>query len=255
MHYRIIPDANAFAEAMEISKQHNVSFEYNDFWHPEVYEDASKIDELISLYKASGRDLSKDTMHGAFLGLDLAALDPVLKYRSRLLLSKSMEIANRLGVGGVVFHTGLIGGLELDYYLEHFYEEATSFWSEQCRKYPNITVYIENSFEKSPEIFVELLNRMKDVQNFKVCFDYAHAILTPTDIEKWVSELAPFIGHMHINDNDLVNDLHQVPGEGKIDFSKWKKLMEKYEIDCSVLIEINGNDRIEKALNYMSTIS
>lgn len=253
MHYHIIPDASSLAEAMEIKKEYGISFEYNDFWHPEVYCNSAKIDELISLYKSAG-DLSNDTMHGAFLGLDLAALDPILKERSQKLLDQSMDIANRLGVKGVVFHTGLIGGLDLDYYLENWLNEATSFWTKECEQYPDLTVYIENSFEHSPDVFCELLKRMGNVKNIKLCFDYAHAILTPTPIETWAKKLSPYIGHMHINDNDLKNDLHLPLGEGKIDFKELKTLFEKYELDCSVLLELNGYEGIKKSLTFVNEL-
>lgn len=250
MHYLVIPDISKYEEFQKL----DCPYEYNDFWHPEVYEDKAKVEELISFYKSCEHDVSKDTMHGAFLGLDLAASDKVIRERSRELLSMSMDIASRLGVGGVVFHTGLIGGLELDYYLDNWLDEAVLFWTKQCKKYPDIVVYIENSFERNPDIFVRLMKQMSRVQNFRICFDYAHAILTPTPMEKWLDSLSPYIGHMHLNDNDLINDLHQVPGEGRIDFSNWKKLFEKYKLNCSVLLELNGLDNIKKALSYMNSL-
>jgi len=190
-------------------------------------------------------------MHGAFLALDVAAQDSVIRNRSIELYEQSLAIADRLGIKGVVFHTGLLGTLRIKYYLEAWLEATVEFWSEKCRQYPHLTVYMENTFEQEPDIFERLMERMMDVPNFRLCLDYGHAILTPTPIEKWVKVFAPYLGHMHLNDNDLKDDLHLIPGQGRIDFDKWKRLMDENAISTSVLLEINGCENAQAALEYM----
>jgi len=254
MIYSFIPDFAHLEQSITIAQTYEAGWEYNDFVFPQMYDDAEGIQRRIEVYKELNRDRTKDTMHGAFLGLDLAAIDPVIRARSRELYRQSMSIANHLGIKGVVFHTGLIGSLKLDYYLNNWLEETVAFWTDICAIYPELMVYMENSFEQDPDIFIRLMDRMKNVPNFKLCLDYGHAILTTTPIEEWVKRLSPFIGHMHLNDNDLIDDLHLVPGQGKIDFIKWKRLMEENNIDTSVLLEINGCDRATQALEYMRTL-
>lgn len=251
MNYSIIPDSDNIEPAIELSNKFGVNWEYNDFTEPVVYDDLAKVDELIEFYKGIDRDRSGDTMHGAFLGLDLAALDDTLRDRSRKLMAQSVDIAERLKIKGVVFHTGLIGGLRIDYYIENWLKSATEFFTKQCRMHPTITIFVENTFEQEPDILVELMHRMSGIDNFKLCLDYGHAALTDTPLEQWVQQMAPYIGHMHLNDNDLKNDLHLVPGLGSIDFQNWKKLLECNGIDTSVLLELRGYDRIEQAVRYM----
>lgn len=251
MIYSIIPDAGNIEPAIELSKEYKVNWEYNDFTEPQIYDDKAKVDELIEFYRGIDRDRSQDTMHGAFLGLDLAAMDDTLRERSRQLMAQSVEITDRLGIKGVVFHTGLIGQLRVDYYLKNWLDNAVEFWTEQCERYPSITIFVENSFEQEPDILVELMQRMKGVKNFMLCLDYGHAALTSTPLEIWVEKLGPYIGHMHLNDNDLKDDLHLVPGTGKIDFVKWQRLMMDNRIDTSVLLELRGYPRIEQAVRYM----
>lgn len=251
MIFSIIPDAGNIGPAIEFSKKYNVNWEYNDFAEPEIYGDATKVDELVEFYKNIDRDRSADTMHGAFLGLDMAAMDEVLRNRSRELMAQSLDIADRLGIKGVVFHTGLIGELRVDYYLENWLNGAVEFWTEQCSRHPKLYVYMENSFEQEPDVLLELMHRMEGVTNFKLCLDYGHAALTSTPLDAWVRTLAPYIGHMHLNDNDLLNDLHMVPGTGKIDYAKWQNRMEENNIDTSVLLELRGYERIEQSIRYM----
>lgn len=249
--FYIIPDISDISKTIELTTKYNLGWEYNDFTLPDVYDKQDSIDAIIDFYIKIDRDRSMDTMHGAFLGLDITATDTVIRERSRHLIEQSVSIANRLGIKGVVFHTGLVGGLRLKYYIDAWVNNACTFYTRLCSEYPDVTIYIENSFEQEPDALIQLMERMVNVKNFKICFDYAHAILTKTPIEIWCEKLAPYIGHMHLNDNDLVDDLHLAPGKGKIDFDEWKRLMEKYHIDTSVLIELKGYEEEKQALEFL----
>lgn len=257
MNYSIIPNRNKIEGALELSKKYGVNFEYNDFTSPEVYDNASKVDEIIDFYLNIDRDRSNDTMHGAFLGIDIAAVDPLLKDRSKKLCKQSLEIAKHLEIKGVVFHTGLIGTLRVDYYVNNWLDEAVSFFTELCNEYSDQFIYMENSFEQEPDVFVRLMERMKDVPNFRLCLDYGHAILTTTDVGVWVKAFAPHLSHIHLNDNDLKDDLHLAVGKGKIDFSEFKFLMEEYipEYSGAVLLEMNGYDNVEESVEFLKTVT
>ena len=58
---------------------------------------------------------------------------------------------------------------------------------------------------------------------------------------------------MHVNDNDLCSDLHQVPGKGRIDWRKYDLLTAGMK-DASVLVELSGLERQKDALKYLSSI-
>ena len=255
MNYSLIPDLNSIDDALALSKSYNLCFEYNEFTKPEVYSDAKEIERIINTYKLLDRDRSNDTMHGTFLGIDVAAIDPIIRNRSQELCKLSMEIAQRLSIKGVVFHTGLLGLLRVQYYIDNWLNDAEGFFGKLCEDYPDIFIYMENSFEQEPDVFIELMKRMSRYPNFKLCLDYGHAILTSTEVEKWIEAFAPYIGHMHLNDNDLKDDLHLPVGDGKIDFYKWKKLTEKYNINTSALLEMNGYDKVEKSIKHLSQIT
>lgn len=254
MTFSIIPECSLIGDTLMLTDRYGVSWEYNDFTMPAVYDNPEEVKKLIERYKSIDRDRSNDTMHGAFLGLDAAAIDPVLRARSESLMKQSMDIAKELGLKGVVFHTGLIGGLCLDYYLDNWLGKMEALLRGFAKDYPDLFIYLENSFEKTPDIFLRFFEATKDVPNIKFCLDYAHAILTPTPIEEWVEKLAPFTGHMHLNDNDLKDDLHMVPGTGKIDFAKWKHLMDKYNYASSVLLELRGVEKQERALEFIMAL-
>lgn len=249
--FLIIPDINRLSDSVSIAEKYGVAFEYNDFYYPNVYGDPAETDRRIELYKSLDRDRSSDTLHGAFFDVSIASTDKNIRGHSRRLVEQSAEIASRLGIKGVVYHTGLISKLNFGAYREAWLNAAVEVFKPLCKKYPDLEFYMENTFEATPDVFVELMQRMSDTVNFKLCLDYAHAVLTSTPPEKWFDALYPYIGHMHINDNDLERDLHLVPGEGKIDYSLYCRLCEKHKVNASVLLELTGVEAQIKALEFM----
>lgn len=252
--WMIIPDFNNLRESLSLAEEYNAAFEYNDFFDPAVYSDEEEVKKRISLYKGCSRNPSKDTLHGVFFDIAITSKDPVICDYSRQKMEQSMAIAQELGVRGVVFHSGLISGLKQKAYLENWYEIQEEWLRYLLDKYSSLSIYMENTFETEPQILSELKRRMQDAERFRLCLDYAHAVISQTAPEQWVAAMAEDIGHIHLNDNDLYADLHMVPGEGAIDFTHFKELLDKYKVDCPVLLEITGTEKQKKALQYMSGI-
>lgn len=250
--WHIIPEYENIEKSLELAEKYDAVFEYNDFFKAPVFENKQVLEERIQFYLGLNRDRSKDTIHGIFLDLSIASQDTTIREYSRKQIALSMEIADRLGVKGVIFHTGLIGGLTVDYYIVGWLTAAEEVFGKLAKQYPHIMIYLENSFEFSPDVFISLMERVKDIPNIKLCLDYGHAALTLTPLSEWVEKMAPYIAHMHLNDHDLKSDLHLAPGEGKIDYAYFKELMEKYNVNVSTLLEVNGLERQAKALEYVS---
>lgn len=254
----IIPEYEHLGESVALAKEYGAAFEYNDFYLPAVYQSKSRVEELIKRYTGLDRDRSKDTMHGAFLDLAPSSQDSVLKKYSGEMMEQSMEIAKRLGVRGVVFHAGLVSGVENAPYIENWLNCMEELFDKFAQEYPGIGIYLENTVERVPDYHVELMKRIhkdtKQTHKIGLCLDYAHAALTTTDSEEWVKAFKPYIAHIHINDNDLKRDLHAVPGEGRIDFNGFKTSLEKYGIQVPILLELRGIEAQKKSLEYMEQL-
>ena len=251
----IIPEYERLEESAALAEEYGAAFEYNDFFDPAVYENPQEIQRRIAAYKSLDRDRSCDTMHGAFLDVLFVSRDPVIRQRSRALVEQSFEIAGQLGVRGVVFHTGLLTGLiKSEPYINPWLREAEAFWRQMAKKYSSLDIFMENTFEDSPDVLLRLKESLSDCSNFRLCLDYGHACLTPTPMEDWVKQMAPRTGHMHLNDNDLIADCHWVPGDGEIDWKNCSRLLEKYGLRCPVLLELGGIENQRRALEYMREV-
>jgi len=247
----IIPDKDKIEDSLAISRKYGAYFEYNDFFEPSVLDDEKKKEELISFYKQLDRDRSMDTLHGAFYDVTIHSSDSKIREISELRIRQSMEIAQKLELRGVIFHTNIIPNFKVKFYLDGWVEQNTRFYKKILHEYPGIFVFMENMFDFDPEVLVLLAERMKDEKYFGLCIDYAHAAISPMPADEWIRKTAPYIKHMHINDNDLKVDLHQAIGNGKIDYIEYNELLKKYGVDASVLVEVRGIQEQLVSLEYM----
>lgn len=247
----MIPDWLHIKESRALAEKWNAAFEYNDFFHMNLVDDEEMLKKRIQAYKEMKRDRSKDTLHGAFLDLCINSQDKKLAELSKFRMRQSMEIAAELHIKGVIFHTNYISGFHIPHYIEAWMESSESFYRQLAKEYDGIEIYMENMFDTSPYTLTEFANRMKDVHNFGVCFDVAHGNVSSTPMEEWFEQLAPYIRHFHINDNDGKADLHLPLGKGCIDWNKYQMLINKYDVQSSVLIEVSSMEAVQESFLYM----
>lgn len=247
----IIPEISQIEESVALAEEYNAAFEYNDFYVPSVYLSKERIEGYIKVYTELNRDRSRDTLHGAFIDLAPSSMDRVIRQYSRDLMEQSMEIGAKLGVRGVVFHSGLVPGVENNQYIDNWLGCMEDLFREFAKNYQGTEIYLENTVERIPDYHVALMQKMTDVKNVRLCLDYAHAVLTQTEPDEWVRIFAPYIGHMHLNDNDLQTDMHAVPGDESIDYSKMQTSLEKYDVNVPILLELRGIEAQRRALEYM----
>lgn len=247
----LIPDMEHIEESLELARQYQACFEYNDFFMPQVFSDEAEIEKRIQFYKALKRDRSHDTLHGAFLDVTIHSQDEKIREVSRERARQSLSIAERLGIRGVVFHANLIAGYYDENYLNGWLTASVDFYKEMLAEFPKLEIFVENMFEARPDDLKRLAEEMKEEPRFGLCLDYAHAAVFGKKPVMWVKELAPYIRHLHINDNDLCGDKHWHIGEGQMDWNEFSEAMKRYEVQTSVLIEVRGNENWHRSAEYL----
>lgn len=251
--WSIIPEYEHREASMELALAFGAAFEYNDFFQPKVYEDEAEVKARIQNYSSLPRSRERDTVHGVFLDMAAASTDRYLREYSRKRMRQSVEIADRLGAKGVVFHSSLIRGLQKESYLTAWADQMEEWFSTLLRQYPNIELYLENTFEETPEPLLGLAERLKEYPQFGLCFDYAHAFISGSPVEEWTKRMAPYVKHLHINDNDGRQDLHRIPGTGVLNWSRFAEETKGLE-HCTTLVELDGIEAQRKALRFLENI-
>lgn len=68
---------------------------------PDILDDQQKQEEIIEYYAKYRTDFSQDTMHGAFLDVNIHSMDSRIREVSVQRVRQSMDIAERMGLRGV----------------------------------------------------------------------------------------------------------------------------------------------------------
>lgn len=244
----IIPDIARMDESLSLAREYALGFEYNDFYCN--LDDGAAIDEKIALYR---RNLPPEscTMHGAFFDVVVGSADAQIRAISRQRIMQSIEICKKLGARAVVFHTNTIANFHSRAYQESWLLENAAFYADVLQGNREIDILIENMFDESPELLLRLSERLSTHPNYGVCLDFAHASLSQTGIERWVEQLSPYIRHVHINDCDGREDNHLPLGRGVLDIPAFFALLERYQVDTSILIEVKGVENQRESLDYL----
>lgn len=250
--YLIVSRAERLEEHLKLAAEYGVGLELNDFFDPKVLDSKERQQELIDCYLKKGLPKGS-TMHGAFFDVTVFSSDAMIREISELRMRQSMDIAQKLGVKGVVFHANSNPQVPGAFYKTQVIEKTVAFLKELLDQYPNLDIYLENMFERQPGIIVRIAEELTEYKNFGICLDYAHASISGTPISEWVEALAPYVKHMHINDNDLQEDLHLALGTGKIDWNQFFQYVEQYFTSCSILIETTLPENQKISLEYLRT--
>lgn len=248
-----IPRLDQIDKFIKFSEQYNAGFEYNDFFVPDILDNTEQIQKIVKKYKKIKRDRSEDTLHGVFLDVCVNSADSLIYKTSDFRIHQSMNIASELGVKAVIFHTNYIPNFKLKSYLDSWLDLNEKYWRNILAEYPNLEIYMENMFDDDSELLRKLAERLKDEPRFGVCLDIAHAYISSEPVNSWCHKLSPYIRHMHINDNNGIEDLHSPVGTMNIDWKAYNNYISTLpeEKRPTVLIEVRGIEDLEASVEFM----
>lgn len=246
-----IPTLDRLEDFVHFSEEYGASFEYNEFFMPYILDDPQKTKDIMDMYLKTGRDVSNDTLHGAFLDICVDSADPKIFAVSDLRVRQSMDIAERMGLKAVIFHTNYIVNFRLDSYCQNWLEGNEHYWRSLLKDYQGLQVYIENMFDDKPILLSTLAKRMQDEPRFGVCLDIAHAAISGTPLDVWMNAMEPYVKHLHINDNDGIQDLHAVIGKGVINWEAFTGWCQNLAEKPSILIEVRGFNDLKASVENM----
>ncbi len=246
----VIPGVNQLSEWECFAGEQQLGYEFNDFFNPDVLEDDIEKNRLVEKYTSSTLP-SYCTMHGAFYDIVPTSIDKRVREISHMRIVQSIECALRLGAKAVVFHTNYNPFLDSKEYKKQWIKANVEYWGQVLKQYPDMGIYLENMFDSSPEILIGLSEELSSLNNYGVCLDWAHAMLSKVSAENWAKDLGKYVKHIHINDNDLVSDLHLAWGDGKIDRDTFYLSYDEEMSGATILIETNDFDAAKRSVQML----
>jgi len=193
------------------------------------------------------------TLHAPFSDFNPGSNKRRIRKRSLQIANQSLQLAEKLHARRVVFHPGLEYGAD-SRKLQLWLDNSLNFWPELLAKAAEIhcVICLENIFEGSPEIFIELLEAMNSPQMGHV-FDIGHwNIFSTRKLVDWLNLTAPYLKHLHLHDNHGERDEHLAIGQGYVPFSTLFEWLKSREHPPTMTLENHNLPDVEKSLKVLS---
>ena len=232
----IIPDFKNIDDSIRLARGYDAGFEYNDFNYARSLDDEAFCEKTVNEYK-SYKLPDYTTNHGAFIDVLPYSTDKKIKEISIHRINQSIEITRKIGAKSVVFHLNYNPYLNHELYVKIFPKLNIDVWRPIIEENPDINIYIENMFEQDPYIIKKVAKALSEYDNFGLCLDWSHAVLSKTNPQIWAEELKEYVKHIHLNDNDLKVDTHLAWGSGEINRNQFYNCYNRYLSDATILIE------------------
>lgn len=160
------------------------------------------------------------TLHAPFVDLAPGAVDPYIRQASRNKLRKAFELIEVFEPVAVVCHLNYEKnkhGYKQAEWLRHSLDTWRDLLDLAARH--RTPLMLENTYETEAAMHRLILEELaSDYARF--CFDVGHSMaFAHSDWRDWLPELAPWLGQLHLHDNNGDTDEHLAVGAGRFDFA------------------------------------
>jgi sugar phosphate isomerase/epimerase len=197
----------------------------------------------------------KLTVHSPILDMNIASANKSFRNISIHLVMKSIEHAAEIGAELVVVHPGLHSPLEYlvprvhwDYSRESLRKIITN--AEKL----GVRVAVENMPGNTPCLLInasEFQSFIDEGLPLQMTLDVGHAN-TASQLKPFLDNMSGRIIHVHLHDNNGLNDDHMVVGKGTIDWDLVRSKIDSSKITC--VIENNTLSDAKESLRKINQL-
>lgn len=206
--------ATVCAEHKKIVEKYGIGIELDQFCQAEKMDeplDSEVHVEIEGLVKKAGKCI----LHAPFSEIFPAAIDPKARKLAMDRLQQAAGFAVNYNADKMVVHSGYV---PLVFFKEWHEDKSVEFWEEMMYgRSDGLQIVVENVMDDEPYMIVKMMERIKN-PNIKLCFDVGHAAcVSRVPVEEWLDVMAPYLGHLHIHNNDGTHDYHKPVFNGIVD--------------------------------------
>ena len=202
--------------ALDAIREHKLNIEFDHLCISENLDRPEQtLQEMKEDFRTSGAKAA--IVHGPYTELNASSVDPKAAALTMERYHQTYKVCRELGIQRMILHSGYIPIL---YYKEWHIEKSVDFWKRFIQdKEENFHLYIENVFEDEPYCLKEILEGIHD-SRVGLCLDVGHVNASSDpkyDVYHWIEVLSPWIGHVHLHNNNGIKDEHAPIYQGTMD--------------------------------------
>lgn len=245
-------------DCIKLALQYNLGIELMTFAFPYVLDNNWR--DLLASYKDWLAPVRGPiTMHGPFLDMAPGSPDSRINEICKLRYKHGIHIASQIGAKYIVFHANFIASIHNPEYRYGWHQRNLTFWTEMAEyaQQKGVTIAIENMWEFDPDIIGDLLREL-DHPNLRACIDIGHAHLFSIQqdedltFEDWLLTLAPYLVHIHMNNNDGKLDVHRSLADGVLPYTEILERLRKLPHQPTMVLEMDQVEDMRISLSYFN---
>ncbi len=192
------------------------------------------------------------TLHAPFNDLAPGGMDTRIRKITREKLCRAFELIPVFRPRSIVCHLGYDEDKH-SYKMDQWAQHSLETWRQLLKiaaQYQT-PVMFENTYETTPDIHYRLFTKIND-PNFRFCLDTGHLMsYAGTSWHLWLDRLLPWLGQLHLHDNDGVRDDHIAIGSGRFDFEELLLFLQSHDLMPLVTLEPHTEKDLWSSLEHI----
>jgi sugar phosphate isomerase/epimerase len=192
------------------------------------------------------------TLHAPFFDLAPGGLDPFILEKTREKLRKAFALLPIFQPRSIVCHLQFEENKH-GYVYQQWFANACATWTELvllAKRY-NVPVMFENTYEKDPSVHTAMLTHLH-TPFAGFCLDTGHLLaFAGSAWQEWLPAMLPWIGQLHVHDNEGRRDEHLAPGRGKFDFPGLFTFLRQNNVHPILTFEPHSEEDLWQTFAYL----
>jgi|GEM_PF-2849444 len=192
-------------------------------------------------------------IHGPVYSFDPVSNDQAIAELAWRRCMTIFDVAKWLQPEVIVFHSNFNPYCHM--HLEKRWQEQTSaFWTRCLEQLPDdrVKVVVENIYDVDPEPLAAMIHTVGHPR-FGFCLDVGHhnAFCSGPVLDEYIVPFGDKLMHVHLHDNDGVDDLHLPPGRGSIDYEPLLRHLRAKKSPWTLTVECRDSESNQEALDWV----
>lgn len=196
------------------------------------------------------------TIHAPFMDLSPGSPDPGVRSLTRHRFEQTLRAVRTFKPKSVVCHAGY-DPRRYVYIKDAWLEESLGIWSWLSKRLreEGARLMLENVYEHGPKEILTLLEKLGPL-GVGFCLDTGHhAAFGNGSMKEWIEDLGPYLGQLHLHDNDGSEDSHLALGQGNVDFpGLFKILKARLTVPPIVTLEPHREEDLQPSIRYLEAL-
>ena len=194
------------------------------------------------------------TLHAPFFDLAPGALDPKIRAVSREKLKLAFELIDIFRPQAIICHLNFESNKH-GYKVEEWFAHAAETFGQLLAMVEGTqtTMALENTYETEPTLHIRMMQTLNSPQA-RICLDVGHLMaFAKCPWQDWLPAL-PWVGHLHLHDNEGDTDTHRAIGRGRFDFPGFLAALVQHKVQPLVTLEPHSQVDLRESVDALARL-